>query len=277
MEGVRCSCCGEMLPATTEFFSPRNGRKRGFNSRCKSCINSKNKEVSKAKKIAKFAAITHKTCSSCNETKEIARFRKRSGRNFGWVSKCLDCEKVEKQMYREKHKEDIKLKRELMSDEIRQSNRNRYYANREHVLKKQAEYRDQNRDVVRDRVKANYYKDKSKYALASRRKELKIKFVSVDFGELSDLLISESYKLRDMRTKATGVKWHVDHIVPLQSELVQGLHCGYNLQLLPASHNIAKGNRWWPDMPEYSAQDLHELRYFKWLAENADLDKTNNL
>jgi len=36
---------------------------------------------------------------------------------------------------------------------------------------------------------------------------------------------------------------HVDHIVPLVSQLV----CG--LQILDAKANIEKGNRSWPDMP----------------------------
>ena len=61
--------------------------------------------------------------------------------------------------------------------------------------------------------------------------------------------IEEAYDLAARRTKATGFKWNVDHIVPLRSKLVCGLHVEFNLQVIPAIHNIIKGNRVWPDMP----------------------------
>ena len=41
--------------------------------------------------------------------------------------------------------------------------------------------------------------------------------------------------------KETGVT--VDHIVPLQGERVSGLHCLDNLQLMEASENFRKNNR----------------------------------
>lgn len=57
------------------------------------------------------------------------------------------------------------------------------------------------------------------------------------------------YKTAAELSKTTGVKHHVDHIVPLRSQLVCGLHWEGNLQILTAAENIQKGNKHWPDMP----------------------------
>lgn len=61
--------------------------------------------------------------------------------------------------------------------------------------------------------------------------------------------IAEAYHLAKLREKVCGGKWHVDHIVPLKSPLVCGLHVEQNLQVIHGAANSAKGNRHWPDMP----------------------------
>ena len=60
--------------------------------------------------------------------------------------------------------------------------------------------------------------------------------------------IEEIYDLAALRTKHTGIRWSVDHIVPLKSKIVCGLHVENNLRVIPLTANISKGNRHWPDM-----------------------------
>ena len=64
----------------------------------------------------------------------------------------------------------------------------------------------------------------------------------VDAEERS--LIKEAYSLAKLRTDITGVKWEVDHIIPLQGELVCGLHTILNLQVITQRDNCRKHNNY---------------------------------
>lgn len=68
----------------------------------------------------------------------------------------------------------------------------------------------------------------------------------------NQFFIKEIYRLSKLRSQTTGLRWNVDHIVPLRHPLVCGLHVEHNLQVTSERYNKFKGNRFWPDMPEGS-------------------------
>lgn len=77
-------------------------------------------------------------------------------------------------------------------------------------------------------------------ARAAKRRALKLKATPA-WADLDKIaaVYAEAKALRE----ATGQEYHVDHVIPLQSKFVCGLHVETNLQILPGQANRSKGNR----------------------------------
>lgn len=102
----------------------------------------------------------------------------------------------------------------------------------------------ENRDRIREYYQNDYLENRHKYIAwdAKRRAAELQRTLRLPHLEYATLRIYE--RCRDMRD--SGFDVHVDHIVPLQGELVSGLHVPWNLEIIDADENRAKGNRFNP-------------------------------
>lgn len=119
-----------------------------------------------------------------------------------------------------------------------------------------ARYYAQNKSAIADRAKKTPAEAKKKYreAWASahpeqvkaltrsrRRKHRNATPAWLTQDEVKQT--REVYVSAMTKTRETGVPHVVDHIVPLQGELVCGLHVPWNLRVLTREENAAKGNK----------------------------------
>lgn len=184
-----------------------------------------------------------KTCSIC-------------GGPHGAKGLCLKHYKqMRGRIYYQAHKEQSREKGLRWRQKNRERSRELSRANHQrHKEKRNAEsraYREANQERMRDLRNAWWRNNPVKVRLANAARRI-AKFKATPEwarSEFEQFAIEEMYDLAVRRTKATGIPWQVDHIVPLRSKLVCGLHCVANLRVIPAMENHRKGNRTWPNHP----------------------------
>ena len=135
--------------------------------------------------------------------------------------------------------------------------RNWYLRNKDKILAavdtspeakaKKAAYDKKRRELKGDQLRA-YDKERASMPdrLAvkrdwSRKRKMSVKQATPNWlSELDKLFIKEIYSLAVLRSRALGVSYQVDHIIPLHGKNVCGLHIPTNLQLLTATDNLKK-------------------------------------
>jgi len=170
-----------------------------------------------------------KICKKCSKNKPLSCFRKDDRYKSGYGSWCCEC-------HRERNSEWAKENRDRVTEKA---------ANwREENPEKQREINRKWKSANKEKTSAQYKKwreanlDKDCARVASR----KAKKINATPLWANQQIIKGIYKNRP-------AGHDVDHIVPLVSDLVCGLHCEANLQYLPKSENQSKRNFYWPDMP----------------------------
>lgn len=192
-----------------------------------------------------------KTCSKCGVEKELSEFHRNRRMLDGHVVRCKPCAIAATLAWTranpEKHVAHG-IAWEKANPEKAAAKRARFRRNHpEQHRKDVAKWRVKNPDKhnATNRRYQAAHPDRNAAKTARRRASNR----SATPAWANMFFISEAYDLARRRTALTGIKWHVDHVVPLQSRLVCGLHVERNLQVIPALDNIRKHNRYWPDMP----------------------------
>lgn len=196
-----------------------------------------------------------KRCPKCSTVKPFSAFGKDRARLDGMSCWCRECNNQRSHEHFAANKD----RRRELTAEWRRNNverakelgRAHHHRHKEKRNAASMEYRRQNPERIKQ-LGSEWFKKNPTAAreiMARRRAAKKNATPPWAADEFDRLVVTEAYDLAVRRTAVTGVKWQVDHIVPLQSDLVCGLHCAANLQVLTAKENRAKRNLHWPDMP----------------------------
>jgi hypothetical protein len=133
------------------------------------------------------------------------------------------------------------------SEDRRAYRKNYYSENRVDILKWHEGYRVANRSQLSANAREFYAKNAEVLRKdAARRRAERSKRV-VDWGVETEYLtqerLAELFIMAKILEGRTGVRYAVDHMLPLRAKLVCGLHIWNNLQVIPESLNQAKKNK----------------------------------
>jgi hypothetical protein len=154
-------------------------------------------------------------------------------------------EEERKERKREYDREYHRKYREENPEKSREYHRKLLRENPEKSREYRRKWKQENRDKYKECQRSYYQKNREKGAAkTAKRKAAKLQRTPCWLTEDDLFMIKEAYALAKLREKVTGFKWHVDHIVPLQGNIVSGMHVPNNLQVIPGATNCSKHNKW---------------------------------
>lgn len=170
--------------------------------------------------------------------------------------KCRECSRISpsREKFRDRDAKKRKEKRlayRLMNPIYRKSEEQK----RIDAIANAKKWREENRDRANELQRIGYARD------PERKKASKRKWYTKNASYRSALTAKRRANKKNATPKWANLKkiaeiykncphgMCVDHIIPIQSKIVCGLHCESNLQYLTRSDNSKKSNIMWPDMP----------------------------
>lgn len=198
-------------------------------------------------------SATEKECTKCKKIKQFEFFGKQKRGKYGLRSKCKECTRVY-------YKEYCKKNSGLLVERAKQWNdanpekaaeHRKKYANKnpEDITERKKQWRKANPERIK-RYWTNYVVKNPGIVntIAAKRRAAKLQRTVVWANHQTIKGIYSDCEEINLAAKTAGCteKFVVDHIIPLQGKLVSGLHVESNLQIILASENSSKGNKFIP-------------------------------
>lgn len=220
---------------------PRKGF--GVISQCRECLAHHTPWFEARKALfAELAAQGLRRCSICQTPKPVDAFNKDKNAPDGRTNACRECRKEYLRRWRLAHPNAYKQWHAENREERLEYLRVYGEAHKDKKAISYAAWARANKALVNALIMKRY---------ASKKRAL---------PKWADLeKIRAFYERAVALTVETGVRHEVDHIYPLQSPVVCGLHCEANLQILTKAENLRKRNKMPSDVsvaaPMLSAQN----------------------
>ncbi len=179
-----------------------------------------------------------KVCTDCGKLKKIINYHKDSANSDGHKNVCKDCRRP---LIRKWSKENviydpIKSKQyyEANKDKYHQSSSKYYNKNKKKCLDAQKKWQSKNKGLL------NYHGATTHLKKHKTRSGCIPKWLT---KKHKNDMINIYQKASDIQAK-TGIKMHVDHIIPIHGINICGLHVPENLQIIPRYENLKKSNKY---------------------------------
>jgi len=177
-----------------------------------------------------------KKCTKCSEEKPHNEFPKASsgkGDLYGLRSQCKKCHSQTNLLW---HKNNY-VKSKENHDKWLKENSNKV---KEYSKKWISENTEKHAETNKNWKKNNASRNS---ANSSRKRAAQLNATPLWLSAIQLAQIQEFYDVASAKSVQTGIKYHVDHIHPLQGDGFSGLHVPWNMQILTAKENIAKKNK----------------------------------
>jgi hypothetical protein len=217
MDSKVCSKCKVEKPAS--LFHKRADRPCGLYPSCKECVKAKpsNSKEASAKRVANWVKN--------NPEKRESTLEKFKAKN---------------PEYSKNHQQKRRLNPDVVLKE-REAERARYAANPQAHIEKVKAWKAANPEKAKA-IRQKHWDDNPGARNAARMKRHAAKLQATPSWANSKQIV-KIYEEAKIKSIQTGEVWHVDHVYPLQSDLVCGLHVEYNLAVITKPDNLSKGNR----------------------------------